>query len=134
MCNAKCDTKSSFISAKPAYLSENLKMLTSYNFHRAQYLLLKFCTCFVLNIVYKRVFRIFFVLFRSWVVKKKVKNFVSVSMQKPVLFIFANISKSKQNFKKSKHPFVDIDKQENLCKISGENILNSMIVGACWSI
>ena len=53
------------MSEKPGYLFEKLKTLTSSNFHIAEYFLLNFCTRFRLTNVYKRVFGIFFVLFRS---------------------------------------------------------------------
>ena len=40
----------------------------------------KFCTRFLLNNVYERVFEIFFTLFGSWIIIKNVKNIVSVSV------------------------------------------------------
>ena len=47
--------RSSIISEKPGYLTEKLKTLTSSNYHRVKYFLLKPCTCFLLNYVCKRV-------------------------------------------------------------------------------
>ena len=44
-------------------------------------------------------------------------------------FIFANNSRSKQNKKSSKHPFVDIGKQDT-CPNFHQKTLNSMAVGA----
>ena len=43
------------ISKKPGFLSEKSKTLTSSNYHRFYYFLLKLCTCFLLSNVYKRV-------------------------------------------------------------------------------
>ena len=64
-----------FISKKPGYLSEKLKIL------------LKFCTRFLLHNVYKGIFGIFviiiiiiiiiIILLRSWVTNKNVKNLAS---------------------------------------------------------
>ena len=41
--------QSSFISEKPGYLSEKFKTLTSFNYRRAEFFLLKFCTRFRLT-------------------------------------------------------------------------------------
>ena len=60
--------QNSTISAKPGYLSEN--------FWRAPATIefnifwLKFCARFQLTGVYEKVFGIFFILFRSWVIDK----------------------------------------------------------------
>ena len=51
--------KTSPISKKPGFLSEKLKTLTSFNYHGVKYFLLKFCTCFLLSNVYKRVSGVF---------------------------------------------------------------------------
>ena len=66
--------KAPFISDKPGYLSEKLKTLTSSNLHKVLYFLLKFCTSFLLNNVYKRMCGIFFILLKSYVINKNVKN------------------------------------------------------------
>ena len=59
--------RQSFItSEKPGYLSKKLKTLTSCNYHQVYYFMLKFYT--------KRVFGIFFILFRPWVINKNVKG------------------------------------------------------------
>ena len=58
------------ISKKPGFLSERLKILTSSNYHRVWFFLLKLCTRFLLSNVYKMVCRIFFILFRSKVSSK----------------------------------------------------------------
>ena len=41
---------------------------------RKFFFLLKFCISFLLSNVYKRVFGIFFILYRSWVINKNVKR------------------------------------------------------------
>ena len=46
--------QSSIVSDKPGILSEKLKTLTSCNYHRVEYFLLKFCTCFILTNIYKQ--------------------------------------------------------------------------------
>ena len=91
--------------------------------------MLEFWACFLLNDVYKRMFGIFFILFRSWVIIKNIKNeYVETSS----LLIFANNSRSKQNKKKKKNPehsFVDIGKSETCAKFQ-QKILNSVVVRA----
>ena len=57
--------QSSIAFEKPGILSENLKNLTSSNYLRFQYLLLKLRTRFLLTNIYKRMFGIFFILIRS---------------------------------------------------------------------
>ena len=89
------------ISGEPGYLFQKLKALTSsptaiecnifcWNFAHV------FCNC-----VYKRVFRIFFVLFRFWVINKNIKNGFCECVETRSFLIFANMIKSKQNGKKS---------------------------------
>ena len=53
-------------------------------------------------------FGIYFILLRSWVINK----IVSVIVQKPGYFEFANSSRSKPNKKTPEHPFVDNGKKE----------------------
>ena len=65
--------ETSIILKKPGFLFEKLKTLTSSNYHRIQLFLLKFCTHFLLNNVYKSMFGICF-MFRSWVINKNIKN------------------------------------------------------------
>ena len=55
-------------------ISEKLKTLTSSNYHKVYHFLLEFCTRFLLKNVYKWVFEIFFILFRSWFINENVKN------------------------------------------------------------
>ena len=57
--------QSSIVFEKPEILSENLKTLTTSNYRTVQYFLLKLRTRFLLNIVYKSMCGIFFILFRS---------------------------------------------------------------------
>ena len=58
-------TQSSIVFEKPAILSENLKTLTSSDYPKVQYFLLKLRARFLLTNVYKRVRGIFLILFRS---------------------------------------------------------------------
>ena len=62
---------------KPGYFPVKLKISTSSNYHELIFFA-KFCTRFLLNNVYKRVFSIF-ISSRSWVINKNAKNLVSVS-------------------------------------------------------
>ena len=75
--------------------------------HKVWYFLLKFCTFFLLNNVYKRVFGIFFILFRSWVICKNKKRHGFYAL---VFHIFINNSRSRQNKRNPEHPFVGIIK------------------------
>ena len=101
--------QTSIVFKKPGILSENLKTLMSSNYPTVQYFLLKFCTHFLLTNVYKRVCRIF-ILFRSWVICKNKKDLVSTHL-------FFNNSRSKQNEKNPKPPFLDIAKLKTCAKI-----------------
>ena len=56
-----------------------------------KFFLLEFCTRFLLNNVSKSVFEIFFILFRSWVINKNVKN---QCVETRFFFIFANNPRS----------------------------------------
>ena len=95
----------SIISEKPGYLSEKLKTLTSSNYDKVYYFWLKFWTHFVLNNVYKRVFGIFYILFRSLVINKNVKNKCVETSCFRFLEITQDLNKIKKNLE---HPFVDI--------------------------
>ena len=53
--------------------------LTSSNYHRVKYFLLKFPSRYLLNNVYKKVFGVSFILLRSWV-NKNIKKLVSVKV------------------------------------------------------
>ena len=54
-----------------------------------------------------RVFGIFFILFRSWVIYKDKKRRGLYTL---VFYTFINNSRSKQNKKNPEHPFADIIK------------------------
>ena len=98
--------QSSCIFEKPDYLSEKLKTLTSSNYHRVHYFLLKFCTRFRLTNVYKRMCGIFQTLFRSGVIDKP--GFCEC-IETRYFFILENNSSSKQNKKNlTPHAFADI--------------------------
>ena len=64
----------SIVFEKPGILSENSKTLMSSNYPTVHYFLLKLCTRSLLTNVYKRVSGTFFILFRSLVINKNVKN------------------------------------------------------------
>ena len=59
---------------KTGILSEKLETLTSSNYHRFQYFLLKLCTHFLLSISVKGCVGFFKILFISWFINKSVKN------------------------------------------------------------
>ena len=85
-----------FRESSSAFLSEKLKTLTSPNYHRVQYFLLKLRTFFLLTNVYE----IFFILFRSCVICKKITH---------SLFTFLLITQDLNKIN-PKHPFGDIVK------------------------
>ena len=97
--------QSSTVFEKPVSLSEKLKTLTSSNYHRVSYFLLKLSRHFLLINVYKRVFGIFFISLKSWVIKK---TGFSECAETRSFSIFAK--RSKQNKKNPKHPFLDVGK------------------------
>ena len=117
--------QNSTICQKPGYLQEKLRTLTTFNYHRVQYFLLKFYTLFLRNNVYKRVLGIFLFCL-SWVINKDIKilRFCECVETSPFL-IFANNSWSKQNKKNLEHPFVDIGKYKMYAKFQ-----NKVVVGA----
>ena len=85
-----------------------------------------FCTRFLPNNAYKRLFGISFILFRSRVINKNAKNKCIETMP---FFIFANNSRSKQNEKNPEHCFADIVKKETCVKFY-QKILNFVVVGS----
>ena len=94
------------------------------NYHRVWYFLLKFCTRFLLTNIYKRVFRTFLFcldleLLKTWSLRV---------CRNHVFFILTNNSRSKQNEKNPKHPFVDLRKFETCAKFQ-QKLLNSLLVG-----
>ena len=58
-------TQKYIISEKLGYLPEKRKTLTISNYHGVEYFLLKLCTRFLQNNVYKMVFTVVFILLRS---------------------------------------------------------------------
>ena len=98
--------QSSIVFEKPGILSEKVKTLRSSNYHRVQNFLLKLRTPFLLTNVYERVFGIFFILFRSWVICKNQKDLVSAHS----FFIFLLITQDLNEIKNPENPFLDIVK------------------------
>ena len=117
--------QSFIVFEKAGIQSGKLKTLTSSNYRRVEYFLLGFWTRFLFTNVYKRVFRIYFILFRSRCICKNKKR---PGFHTPTETIFINNSRSKQNKKNSAHPFLDIVKQKTCTKFQ-QKILNSMVVG-----
>ena len=115
--------QSSIIFEKLSYLSEKLKTLTSRTATKFNI----FCRNFA-QASYKVVWNLF-TLFRSWVLKKNVKN---KCVETRSFFIFASNTRSKQIKKNPKHPFVDIGKWE-MCAKFQQKILNSIVVEATQS-
>ena len=93
--------------------SEQFKTLTSSNYYRIEYILLKFFTRFTLTNIYKRVFRNFSVSLDLDLFEKIKTGLVSTHPQKPnrnscvSLYITQDLKKIKKN---PEHPFVDISK------------------------
>ena len=117
--------ESSIVLQEPGILPEKLRTLTSSNYCSLGYFLLKFCTRFSLTTVYKKLFKIFFyfVYILSYLQKVKKTWFLNAHRNQ-VFHTFINNSRSKQNKKNPKHPFVDTASQE-MCAKSPQKILNS---------
>ena len=96
--------QSSLVFEKPGILSEKLKTLTSSKYDRAQYILLKLRTDFLLTNVYKRVFG-FFLFCLDLELFEKIKRTWLLHTR---FYIFVNNSRSKKNLKNPKHLFVDM--------------------------
>ena len=62
------------ISKKPGFFSEKLKTLTSSNYHKVQYFLLKLRARFLFTNVYKRMFGFFFLFYLDVELLAKIKN------------------------------------------------------------
>ena len=94
--------QSSTVFEKPGFLSEKSKSLTSSNYHRGQYFLLKLRTRFqCLPMSTKGCSGFFVILFRPWVIWKKKKDLVSTQW----LFTFLLITQDLNKIKKSRTPF-----------------------------
>ena len=89
------------------HLSEKLKTLTSSNYHKVQYFMLRFYTRFLLKNVYKWMLCIFFILFRSWVINNNVKKECVETRSFLFLQIIEDLNKILKN---PEHPFLDIGK------------------------
>ena len=122
--------QSSIVFEKPGILSEKLKTLTSSNYNRVYHFLLKLWTHFRLTNVCKRLFGIFFILFRSWGIcqNKKITDFYILTETR-----FINNSRSEQNKESPDHPFADISKTE-MCSKFQQEMVNSIVVGARQSL
>ena len=88
--------QSSVVFQKLDILSEKWKTLTSPNYHRLQYILLKFCTRSLLTNVYKRVREIFLFYLEYELFVKIKNNLVSTHSQKPRLSITQDLNKIKK--------------------------------------
>ena len=82
----------SIVFEEPGILPEKLKTLRSYNYHRVEHFLLKFCAHFLLNNVYKTESGIFLFCLDLELLAKVKKALV--------FHIFINNSRSKQNKRK----------------------------------
>ena len=69
--------------------------MTSSNYYRIQYILLKLCTHFLRTNVYKSMFGIFFILFRSWVICKNKKRHGLYTLVFYILITTQHLSKTK---------------------------------------
>ena len=104
----------------------------SSKYHKLQYFLLKLFTRFLFTNTYKRVFGIFLILFRSWVICKNKKDLVSTHSFFTFLLITQDLNKMK---KKKKIPntllytFLNRKHVQNF----GKKLLNFMTVGGCQS-
>ena len=66
--------QSPIVFEKLGFLSEKLKTLTSSNYHKVQYFLLKLRARFLFTNVYKRMFGIFFLFYLDVELLAKIKN------------------------------------------------------------
>ena len=89
----------SIVFQKPGILLENLKALTSSNYHRVEYFLLKFFTRFLLTNVCKSVF--FFILFRFCVICKNKKRHGFYTLTETRFFTFLLITQDLNKIKKN---------------------------------
>ena len=116
----------SIVFEKPGFLSEKLKTLTSSNYHRVQYFLLKLATRFLLTNLYKSVFGIFLFCLDLALFAKIKKDLVSTYSFFTFLLITQDLNNNKKN---PEHPFVEIVKWETCAKFH-QKILNFLVVGA----
>ena len=101
--------QSSIVFENPSFLPGKLKTLTSSNYHKVYYFLLKLRTRFLLTNVYERVFGTFLLCLDLQLLAKIKKDLVSTRS----FLTFLLITQDKKN---PENPFVDIAKQETCAK------------------
>ena len=105
--------QSSTVFEKPGFLFENLKALTSSNYPRVQYFLLKLRIRFLIfQCLLKGVLDFLFCINLEIFAKIKKARFLETRF----FYIFINNSRSKQKEKNSEHTFVDVRKQKMCAK------------------
>ena len=114
---------------KPGLLFEKLKILTSSNYHRVQYFLLKLRTCFFLTNVYKRVFRIFSFCLDFQLFAKIKKDLVSTHPFFTSLLITQDLNK----IKKIPNTLFETILSKKRAWNFNKKILNFVVVGVCQS-
>ena len=87
------------------FVLKKLKILTRSNYHRVLHFLLKLPTRFLLTTVYKKVFRIFFILFRSCVICKDKKDLVFAHS----IFTFLLLIQDRNKIKKISNTLLFVD-------------------------
>ena len=97
--------KSSLGFEKPVFLFEKLKTLTSSNYFRVQYFLLKLADVSYLPQCLHKGVGIISILFRSWVIYKNQKDLVSTQS----FFTFLSITQDPNKMKKSRTPVCSHD-------------------------
>ena len=123
--------QSSIVFKKPAILSKNLKILMSFNYPTVQYFLLKLRTHFLLTNVCKRMYEIFFILFRSWAICKELKRSGIYTRWYLRFLHFLLITQDLGKIKKNPEQlFVDIIKQKTGAKFQ-QKMWSYMVVGLC---
>ena len=88
--------QNSIVFEKEGSLSEKVKSLTSSNYHRFQYFLLKLRTRFLLTNVYKRVFGIFLFCLDLELIAKIKKDLLSIHSFFTFLLITQDLNKIKK--------------------------------------
>ena len=98
--------QNSTTSEKIDFSSEKLKILMSSNYHKVRYFCWNFAQISYLAMSAKECSGVFLFCWYLELFKKSKK----LVCRNQVFFIFTNTSRSKQNKKNHKHPFVDIGK------------------------
>ena len=88
--------QNSIVFEKPGILSENLKILTRFNYPTVPYFLLKFCTRFLLTNVYKKVCGMCFIFLDLELFAKIKKDLVSTHSFFTLLLIIQDLNKIKK--------------------------------------